>query len=216
MAISEKDNTEQQITKGTEKGFTRALKSVFAAWGMSPAQIKKIEEEKVKNNEKTQDNLDEQNKFIKKSFSLWGIISKGFSGVFKTAKQTSSLFKSTFKFGAKLWENLRDNLMGRMKEIFNTIAGHVREVLGPVAAVYDAAKSALTGFYNFFKSMLFNDKISKGDKKTHGFLKTIADWAKMSIKAKKKEFTESLGKALKEEKGWGKLILILGVIVVVL
>lgn len=162
----------------------------------SPAQAKKEADQKSKTAQQDADNA-------QKDKDLLDDKEKG-------EKESRKLFAGTMRMGAHIWQNLSTHIFSKMNEIFGAVVGHVKEVLGPIVAVYDAAKATLSSAFDFVKGTIlsFGEKPSKAEKKTHGFLKTISDFAKKSIAQMKGEFAAGLGDKDKKKSGWMTMALI--------
>jgi hypothetical protein len=180
------------------KKLNKSVESIMKHIGAqgSPAQAKKEADQKSKTAQQEADN-------VKKEEDLLDDKEKG-------DKESRKLFAGTMRAGSFIWQNLSTHVFSKMNEIFGAVVSHVREVLGPVTAVYDAAKAALNSAFAFIKGTIFSfkDKPTAAEKKTHGFLKTISLFAQKSIDQMKGEFVAGLGGKDKKKPGWMTILLL--------
>jgi len=109
----------------------------------------------------------------------------------KTIK-SQTLLGATLRFAAGVVDAWKAAAQ-QFSKVFSAIGSHVREVLGPIAAVFDVVKDALVGTFNFFKSLIggWFERVPPQDRKRNKFLQKIV---KELMRARKAKFTEGMGK----------------------
>lgn len=165
----------------------------------SPAQIKKQQEQRAETVEQDAKNVKDESDLIEDQED--------------NAKESRVLFAGTMRAGVHIWQNLSTNIFSKMKDVFGGLMGQVREALGPVAAFYDAAKQSFMGMFDMVKGVFMSFKATPTEKKQLGFLGTIANFAKMSMKQMKGEFLQTIGEEKKKGGKWAAIMFILGAVI---
>jgi hypothetical protein len=190
---------EEQEIKKLNKSVESIMKHIGAQG--SPAQAKKEADQKSKT-------ADQEAENAKKGKELLDDEEKG-------EKESRKEFTGTMRAGAFIWQNLSTHIFSKMNDIFGAVVGHVKEVLGPVVAVYDAAKSILSSAFEFVKGTIlsFKEKPTAAEKETHGLLGKLVGFGEKWWADKKGEFAAALGKDKMPKGKLAMALLIIGAII---
>ena len=215
MAQENKDIQEinkgiQQIVKILSMGASPADQKRLAEMEAETAKIESGNAKKKKDKEPKEKQWWSDN--IKTWTQLGAFMTKGVKTWFNKAMKANNLLGSTLRLGANIWKNLNEHIIQNLKNAFGSITSHVKEVLGPVAEAFEAVKNVFSGVFKFFKGTFLGigAKVKPEDKLRNKLLQRMLKYLKPKDTAKA-AFVEGLDKK-KEKKGWGKFLLILGMI----
>jgi len=215
MAQENKDL--QEINKGIQQ-IVKVL-----SMGASPADMKNLAQMEAETAKVEKTNADAKKKGDKESQAYWSdniktwtqlgkFMTKGVKTWFDKQMKANTKFGMTLRMGANIWKNLNEHVIQNLKNAFGSITSHIKEVLGPVAEVFESLKNVFSGVFKFFKGTIMGigAKVKPEDKIRNKLLQKMLKYLKPKDLTKA-AFVEGLDKK-KEKKGWVKFLLILGAI----
>ncbi|GAF78375.1 unnamed protein product, partial [marine sediment metagenome] len=200
----------QQIVKVLSMGISPADQKRITEMEAETAKIESGNAKRKKDKEPIVEAYWSDN--IKTWTQLGTFMTKGVKTWFNKAMKANNKLGSTLRLGANIWKNLNEHIIQNLRNAFGSITSHVKEVLGPVAEAFDAIKNVFSGVFKFFKGTFLGvgAKVKPEDKFRNKLLQKMLKYLKPKDLTKG-AFVEGLDKK-KEKKGWGKFLLILGMI----
>ena len=209
------DKTQEEINKGIQQ-MVKIL-----SMGMSPADAKKTADMEAETAKQEKANADAKKADSKKEGAYWSdniktwtqlgkFMTKGVKTWFKKQMEANTKFGMTLRMGANIWKNLNEHVIQNLKNAFSSITSHVKEVLGPVAEVFESLKNVFSGVFKFFKGTIMGigAKVKPEDKMRNKLLQRMLKYLKPKDTSKA-AFAAGLGDKEKKPKNIGKFLLIL-------
>jgi len=196
--------------------------------GVSPADAKRIADMESETAKQEKDNVEKKKSQQSKDGKFWSdniktwtqlgkFMTKGTKAWFAKQMKATGLLGSTLRMGANIWSNLNTHIIQNLRNAFSSITSHVKEVLGPVYEAFESIKNVFTGVFKFFKGTIMGigAKVKPEDKWRNKLLQKILkvnkdQWSYI-VGGKKGSFVDKL-QGKEKLKGWGKFLLVLGVI----
>jgi hypothetical protein len=111
-------------------------------------------------------------------------LKEGYKKWFKEASQQRTALGLTLRLGASLWRNTQKHILDNVRRLWNSLTGHIQEVLGELGGVLSFVKDTFMSAFNFVKDTFMGmfRKVPPHDKKRNKLLQAIVGYLRRDEK----------------------------------